>query len=122
MAGRGLARGLAFSRRAKTNIVVLAAVAGFGPAAGRALAATYTYTPTTGTTDQWAAGTNWSPSAPVSAADTELTFVGTNTTVLANSLANTNTNNISGAFQLNILDLQGTGPASGAATITLNSV
>lgn len=113
-------RGFASGRRLKSSVVLLAAVAGVGPVAGRALAATFTYTPTAGTTDQWAAGTNWN-SVPVSAADTELTFVGTNTTVLANGLANTNTNNISGAFQLNILDLQGTGPASGAATITLAS-
>ena len=84
------------------------------------VAAVYTYTPIDGAHDQWLLGTHWS-APPVSAATTELTFVADNATVLGNSLTNTNTNDITGAFSLNILDLQGTGPASGAATININS-
>ncbi len=85
-----------------------------------AQAAVYTYTPVTSITDKWATGTDWT-AVPVSAAMTELTFVGSNTTVLANSLNNTNTDNISGLFVLNILDLQGTGPASGVGVININN-
>ncbi len=80
----------------------------------------YTYTPANTSTDVWTAGTDWSL-VPVGGSATELTFIGSNTTVLANSLTNVNTDNISGFFSLNILDLQGTGPASGAATITIAS-
>jgi hypothetical protein len=83
-------------------------------------AAQFTYTPVNSAADLWSAGTNWS-GVPVSAADTRLTFVGNNATVLADSIINTNTNDLSGAFQLNILDLQGTGPASGGAVININS-
>lgn len=80
----------------------------------------YTYTPTTAT-ENWSAGTNWS-AVPVSAADTGLLFAADNLSVLPNSLANTNTNDgAAGAFQLNVLSLQGTGPASGAGAITLAS-
>jgi fibronectin-binding autotransporter adhesin len=85
------------------------------------LATQYIYTPNNGTSDTWSTGSDWSGSvAPVSAATTQLTFVQTNTTVQANSLTNTNTNDIaSPPFQLNIMDLQGTGPASGLGSITI---
>lgn len=79
-------------------------------------AATFTYTPSSSTTHQWSAGTNWS-ATPVSAADTTLVFVATNSTVIAAATANTNTNDITGQFDLNILTLQGTGPASGTAPV-----
>ena len=92
-----------------------------GSAAGSAWATVFVYTPANTATNVWSAGTNWSPGAPVSSATTELTFVGTNTDVIASGLTNTNTDDIAGAFSLNIMDLQGTGPATGgtAATITI---
>lgn len=84
------------------------------------MATTYTYAPVANTAPgDWSTGTNWSPSgAPVSGATTTLTF-GSNSPVLANGLTNTNTDDIGGAFQANIINLQGTGPASGAATINI---
>lgn len=88
-------------------------------AVSTASAATYTYTPASGTGDIWSAGTNWS-ATPISGSTTALTFVGANTTVLANGLTNTNTDDISGLLKLNMLTLNGTGPASGAATININ--
>ena len=83
-----------------------------------AIAAVYTYTPGNSDTDLWAAGTNWN-AIPVDSPTAELTFVGDNATVLPDGLTNTSTDNISGRLSLNILDLQGTGPASGAATINI---
>ena len=80
--------------------------------------ATMTYTPPSTSTDLWNAGTDWS-ATPVSNAATTLTFVGSNGTILANGLTNTNTDNFSAGFQANIINLQGTGPASGAATINI---
>ena len=85
-----------------------------------AIAAVYTYTPTNTAADLWSAGADWNM-IPVSNPSTELTFVGNNTTVLPNNLTNIGTDDIAGAFSLNILDLQGTGPAKGAATININS-
>jgi fibronectin-binding autotransporter adhesin len=85
-------------------------------------AAQFSYAPANTATDLWSAGSNWTGSLPpVSAVDTRLTFVFDNTTVLADGIANTNTNDLSGAFQLNILDLQGTGPANGGGVISINS-
>ncbi len=71
-------------------------------------AATYTYTNSSANaTDQWGAGTNWS-AAPVSASDTQLTFISPNTTVFGDGLTiNANNDNV-GTFQLNSLTLQGT--------------
>ena len=88
--------------------------------AGLAWAAKFTYTPANTATDVWSAGTDWDVT-PVSAATTQLTFVGANGTVLANGLANINTNGSATPFSLNILDLQGTGPATGGASVTINS-
>ena len=85
-----------------------------------ALAATYTYTPTNTATDLWSAGTNWD-AIPVSAQTSELTFVGDNTMVLADGLTNTNTNDIVNGTTIGRLNLQGTGPANGAATINIDS-
>ena len=58
-------------------------------------AAVYTYTPSNSGTDLWSGATHWS-SLPVSATNTELTFVGNNSTHLSNGLANTNTDDING--------------------------
>jgi fibronectin-binding autotransporter adhesin len=118
----GTRRNLQTSRRKRARVALASGAAAtslLAMCAGRALATVYTYTPDNLSTDTWSGGTGWTPSAPVSNTATELTFVGINTTVLANGLANTNTDNISGAFSLNILDLQGTGPASSAGTITI---
>lgn len=86
-----------------------------------AFAETFTYTPSNDSTDLWSFGTNWSVT-PVSAASTRLTFVGDNTTVLADGLWNYNTNDFNGRFQLGALDLQGTGPVAGGATINIANV
>ena len=83
-------------------------------------AAQFIYTPTNGLADLWSAGTDWT-AAPLSAVDTRLTFVGTNTDVFADGLVNVNTDDVAGSFQLNLLDLQGTGSASGGATVTIAS-
>ena len=103
--------------RAAMALAALAAVSSVGTATANT---TYTYTPTTNTApgDQWSAGTNWS-ATPVSNKLTTLTFVGSNSTVQPNSLNNTNTDNNSSAFLAQILNLQGTGPASGASTINI---
>jgi autotransporter-associated beta strand protein len=86
----------------------------------------YTYNPTNATTDQWSTGANWTGGAPVSGLATRLTFVANNATVLPSGLSNVNTDNVAGTnvggrFQLNVLDLQGTGPVSGSAAININS-
>ena len=74
---------------------------------------TYTYNGTTNNTagnpDQWAAGTNWSPSAPVSAPDTVLNFTGT---LDAGATIFTN-NDLAGDFKLNRLTFTYSGPGSG---------
>ena len=84
-------------------------------------ATTFTYTPVAGSGDVWSAGTHWD-ATPVSAADTRLTFIADNNTVLADALTNANSDDISGEFSLNILDLQGTGPAAGGGSITINAI
>lgn len=79
-------------------------------------AATYTYSKTTSGTDQWAAGTNWS-ATPVSGADTILTLNGT----VAASVAVITNNNNAGAFQLNRVNFDYAGPATGTApTVTVS--
>jgi autotransporter-associated beta strand protein len=99
-------------------MLALAAGAGcVGVAGTRAGAGQFIYTPA-GSTDQWTAGTNWS-AAPVSGSDTQLTFVGSNATVIPDGQTSTSNNDVAGNFQLNILDLQGTGPATTAAAINL---
>jgi fibronectin-binding autotransporter adhesin len=91
--------------------------------AARAVATEYVYSPNNSAADRWWSGVDWSPGTPAGGPGTTLTFVGANGTVLASGLANTNTNNVSGAFALNLLNLQGTGPAVGgsAASVTIAS-
>lgn len=90
----------------------------FLAAALPAMSASFTYNnSTTSTTDAWTAGTNWS-AMPVSASDTELTFVGANTTVFANVLPISDNDN-AGNFALNVLNLQGTGLAASTPLLTL---
>ena len=85
-------------------------------------AANYTYTFPSSGTDQWSAGTNWSGgTAPVSAADTGLTFNGTQ----AVGTTATSNNDIGGNFLLNSLMFVGSGSANGTApafTITGNTL
>ena len=83
-----------------------------------ARAATYTYTPTNSATETWASGANWS-AVPASASDTILTFMGVNSNVLPNSTANFNNNDVANPFSLNVLNLRGTGPASGVGIISI---
>src|SRR5688572_14106978 len=106
------------SRRRAAILAAAVGAAIAGSDSRPAEATTYTYTPT-GTTDAWSAGTNWS-ATPVGAADTRLTFVADNATVIPNAQASTSNNDIAGNFQLNVLDLQGTGPATTAASITIS--
>ena len=85
-------------------------------------AANYTYTFPSSGTDQWSAGTNWSGgTAPVSAADTGLTFNGTQ----AVGTTATSNNDIGGNFLLNSLMFVGSGSSNGTApafTITGNTL
>ncbi len=97
--------------------VAMAIAAMAGQPAGNA--AEYIYNPVNGANDLWSDGTNWS-AAPLSSELTQLTFVGNNATVLANGLTNTNVNTLA-PFSLKALNLQGTGPSSGAATINISS-
>src|SRR5438067_841886 len=82
-------------------------------------AVTFTYTPTNATTDLWSAGTNWD-TTPASNVATRLTLIANNATVVSDGLTNVNTDDVSGLFQLNILDLQGTGPAGAGAPATIS--
>ena len=87
----------------------------------RLKAATFTYTPTATGGDPWSTSVNWSAAPPVSAADTTLVFVGDNTTLIPAGQPTATSNDIAGNFLLNRLDLQGTGPATGAApTISIS--
>lgn len=86
--------------------------------AASSIAAVYTYTPTNSSNNLWSLGTNWS-AVPVGNSDTELSFVGSNGSVLSDGLTNANTNDIPGAFFLNVLDLQGTGPSGSPAVINI---
>jgi autotransporter-associated beta strand protein len=85
-----------------------------------ASAATHIYTPNNGTGDLWSGGTDWDVT-PVSGVATTLTFVGNNATVLADGLLNTNTDDLAALFQLNLLNLQGTGANAGGSTININT-
>jgi len=76
-----------------------------------------TATNTSGTADQWSAGTNWS-ATPVGAVDTTLTF---GTGPLAAAVTVFTNNDIAGNFQLNILNFTYAGPASGTKpTVTIS--
>lgn len=74
-----------------------------------AAAVEYIYTPTNATTDLWASGTNWSPSAPTGASDTVLTVNANGT------MTNLSTDNIAGGLLMNTLNLNG----SAAGTVTV---
>ena len=100
-------------------LAAAAAVVGSAALPRGASAATMFYEPTNATTDLWSAGTNWD-TLPVSAVDTTLIFVANPNTILADGFLNTNTNDMSGLFQLNILSLQGTGADNGGSTININ--
>jgi fibronectin-binding autotransporter adhesin len=89
-------------------------------AVSSAASSTFIYTLSPGSGDLWSAGTNWD-TPPASGATTQLTFVGNNATVLGDALVNASTDDVSGEFLLNVLDLQGTGPATGGASITVNA-
>jgi fibronectin-binding autotransporter adhesin len=113
--------GIIGNARSGIRLAAVLLAAAVGVQASTASAAVYTYTPTNTSTDFWSAGTGWTGgTAPVSATTTELTFVASNATVIAAGWANSSNNDITtglgpnGGFLLNILDLQGTGPASGA--------
>jgi autotransporter-associated beta strand protein len=84
-----------------------------------AVAAVYTYTPPAAS-DNWSSGISWS-AIPVSDASTELTFVGNNATVLGSQVNVMSFDDIAGPFNLNQLDLQGTGPSNGIALIAIRS-
>jgi autotransporter-associated beta strand protein len=79
-----------------------------------AQSATFTFSGTTSGTYNWSAGTNWAASAPVSAADTTLTYSGT----LAASAAIVSNNDIVGNFQLNRMTFGNAGTTT-AGTVTL---
>ncbi len=109
-----------FSKRKFTfgSLAVAAAVAALGLGSATQ-GATFTYAPSNGSTT-WSSGIGWTGgAAPVSGATTTLTF-GASTPALASGLTNTNTDDINGGFQANVINLQGTGPTSGsAATINI---
>ncbi|HEX3356407.1 MAG TPA: autotransporter-associated beta strand repeat-containing protein, partial [Tepidisphaeraceae bacterium] len=77
---------------------------------------TYAFTPAPGTF-AWSSGTGWTPSAPASGINTALLFTD-NATSFASGLNTTSVNDLAG-FQLNELDLTGTGPAA-APTAVIN--
>ena len=77
---------------------------------GIAPAATYSYTPANTATDVWSAGTDWDVT-PVSDPDATLVF-GPAAYADLTAITNTNTNDFVTPFQLNVLTLQGTGPAT----------
>ncbi len=104
-------------------VAAAAAVVGSVALVDHASAVTYTYNPAGSATNTWSSGTNWS-AVPVSATDARLTFISPNTTALADGTVIVSTNDINNggaAFQLNIMDLQGTGPGTGSATVTINN-
>lgn len=110
---------LLVSRSVQSRKAVLAAAIAALAAGGTVRAADFVYTPA-GSTDSMSSGTNWS-ATPVSAVDTTLTIVGDNTTVQTAAQISETQNDI-GNFSLNILNLQGTGAASGGASqITISN-
>ncbi len=75
---------------------------------------------TSGTADQWSAGTNWD-ATPTSGTNTQLVFGGAGPTALAAGATIFTNNNIAGNFQLNIFDFTYSGPASGVQpTVTVS--
>jgi autotransporter-associated beta strand protein len=94
------------------NLLCAASILALAAVGNSANAANFTYTfPSTGTA-QWSAGTNWSGgTAPASAADTALTFNGTQ----AVGSSATSNNDIGGNFLLNTLTFVGSGTSNGTA-------
>jgi fibronectin-binding autotransporter adhesin len=81
---------------------------------------TRTATNTSGTADQWSAGTNWD-TTPTSGTTTQLVFGGAVPASLAAGVNIFTNNDIAGNFQLNILNFTYAGPASGIApTVTIS--
>ena len=103
------------------RIIAAAALTTVGVAGwvGSASAATFTYTPTSAT-ESWSGGAHWIASVPVSSSISRLTFGVDNVTPLADNLANTSIDDLTGNFNLNILDLLGAGPADASAPATIN--
>lgn len=84
-----------------------------------ASAATYIYGTSSGTINQnWSTGAGWN-FVPLSGIDTAITILDPNSTLFAADSAIISNNDLPGNFQLNVLTLQGTGPASASASITL---
>jgi autotransporter-associated beta strand protein len=114
-------RGLSLrSRQARIALSVVAAAA-VTAVSQLSYAAVFTYSRTTtntsGTADQWLAGTDWSPGAPAGDPETVLTFSGD----LAASTTVFTSNDLSGNFQLNQLNMLYAGPAgSTAPTVTIS--
>ncbi len=97
------------------RLIALAVASVVTGLASNSQALPYTYTESTPTTTQWAAGTSWD-ATPVSAADTILNFNGT----LAAGDALVSNNDIVGNFLLNQFNFNYAGPASGTApTVTV---
>ena len=70
----------------------------------------------TATSSSWSAGANWSGNvAPTSAADTAVQFLGGQTAAAGTLTADSG----AAAFSLNSLELSGTAPSSGTATVAL---
>jgi fibronectin-binding autotransporter adhesin len=75
---------------------------------------------TSGTADQWSAGTNWD-ATPTSGTATQLVFGGAGPTALAAGATIFTNNDIAGTFSLNKFDFTYSGPASGAQpTVTVS--
>ena len=105
--GRGTVKSLVKAR----HLMMAAALAGIGAKA--ASATTYTWTGPSGTTSvptsgNWNAAADWVGGIPVSGTGTELDFLGTSTYI--------STDNITGAFNLNILKINGSGGTIAAAS------
>jgi len=116
MKGRNIMNTKASQKRskiltAKFFLVLLCSLVSVGQTT---FGATYTSSSTSGT-QTWSSGTGWSPTAPVSAADTLLVFSAT----LASGTALQSANNLVGDFLLNNLSMSYAGPTSGTATFTL---
>ena len=107
----GLARSIGKSASKRKCAALAATLASF-LLSGRSQATTYTYTPVNGANDTWSTGVDWS-ATPVSGNSTQLNFASTSFTFPSNTdFTDTNTDNVAGAFNLNILDLNGTGEGS----------
>jgi autotransporter-associated beta strand protein len=98
--------------------LVFVAAAGLMACPGSLSAQTFVFNGTTPGTYQWGTGAGWD-AVPVSGSSTVLTIFDPNTTELPDGTVTLN-NNL-GTFQLNRLNLQGTGPAtSGTANIVIS--